>query len=342
MLWWPFFLWPLWSHSEPMELWIWLSLLGGVFQAFRVAGQRLIADRNATQRVTPSDWAPAFSRVILGFPIAIVAYLIASNLEGGRATAIFDFNPLFWFWVIVIALFQMTATALQTRLVRRRNFALGVMYVKILILATAVIGVVFFADRFSWIEWLAIGVGTAGVLMMGAGRVAAQANTAQGSTDRSARIEWDWGSVILGLSAGLVLAITGIAGREAADALPSDAGTLSRGVGALTVMLSVQLSVSAIGIWLRDPREFLDLVDRWRVVGLTSLFSIAGSLCWFMAFVLAHPALVNLVGQVEFLVAFGLSILLFRDWPARWELVGMTVTLIGILMLFWQSAAGAV
>ena len=47
-------------------------------------------------------------------------------------------------------------------------------------------------------------------------------------------------TVVLGLGAGLILAVTGLAAREAVDALPQDDGSC-RGIAALACMASVQL-----------------------------------------------------------------------------------------------------
>jgi len=310
-----------------MELWILLSLLGGALQAFRVAGQRLLAKSQRHARVKPSDAASPFGRVVLGVPIAFAALGIAAQTTEGSLSPIWRGPHLgsFWFWVVVVAVLQMAATVVQTRLVSRRNFALGVVYVKVLIPAMAVIGVVFFGDYFSVWEWLAIGIGTLGLGLMTYGKVAGQAD-----------LQWDWMTVFLGLGAGLILALTGLAAREAVDALPQDKmGPVLRGISALACMASVQLMASALFIAARDGREFLDLWERWPTVLYTSLFSVGGSLCWFVAFALAHPALVNLVGQSEFFFALGISILFFRDWPTRGELAGMAIMAIGILVVLW-------
>ena len=310
-----------------MELWIVLSLLGGALQAFRVAGQRLLAHNDHRGRVAPSDAASPFGRVALGVPIAFLALSIAAWQQDTALAPLWHGPHLgkFWFWVFAVAFLQMAATVVQTRLVSRRNFALGVVYVKVLIPAMAVIGVLFFNDKFSTWEWTAIGVGTLGLGLMTYGKVA-------GKSD----LQWDWITVVLGLGAGFILALTGLAAREAVDALPqNDMGSVVRGIAALACMASVQLIVSTAFIAVRDAREFLDLWDRWPTVLYTSLFSVGGSLCWFIAFALAHPALVNLVGQSEFFFALGISILFFRDWPTRGELAGMAIMAVGILVVLW-------
>ena len=310
-----------------MELWIVLSLLGGALQAFRVAGQRLLAQKHQGGRVVPSDAASPFGRVVLGVPVACIALGIAAWQQDTALAPIWLGPHLgtFWFWVFAVAFLQMAATVVQTRLVSRRNFALGIVYVKVLIPAMAVIGVVVFNDRFSVSEWAAIGIGTVGLGLMSYGKVAGQAN-----------LQWDWMTVVLGLGAGLILAVTGLAAREAVDALPQDdMGSVVRGIAALACMASVQLVASAAFIAVRDAREFLDLWDRWPTVMYTSLFSVGGSLCWFIAFALAHPALVNLVGQSEFFFALGISILFFRDWPTRGELAGMAIMAVGIWVILW-------
>ena len=311
-----------------MDLWILLSLLGGVLQAFRVAGQRLLAKSVPLSRVAPSDAASPFARVVLGIPVVAGILLLVSQSEGASLTPLIKGGHLgpFWLWILLVAMSQIAATVLQTRLVSRRNFALGVMYVKVLIPAAAIFGVVFFGDSFGLLEWAAIAMGTLGLILLSYGKVA-------GKPD----LQWDWMTVWFGLGAGFLLAITGLAAREASAVLPQNLmGPITRGVAALLCTVVVQFIVCTLYIAVRDPREFLDLFDRWWIVLNTSLFSISSSLCWFIAFTLAHPALVNLVGQSEFFFALGISIIFFRDWPTRGEIIGMAIMALAILALLWH------
>ena len=143
-----------------MELWIVLSLLGGALQAFRVAGS--------------GSWHKS-TRAVGLCPVMRPAHLVVLSLASGclyrpgfaawqqdTALAPIWLGPhlgTFWFGCSPLPFYN-GGNCGPNRLVSRRNFALGIVYVKVLIPAMAVIGVVVFNDRFSVWEWAAIGIGT--------------------------------------------------------------------------------------------------------------------------------------------------------------------------------------
>ncbi len=319
------------------ETWVLLGFMGGAFQAFRVAGQRLVSQPVAGQRVQPSCWASPFSRVFLGTPVAALVLLYSLDGQSEAVVRLYGTASLaFWLWIGAAAITQLYATILQTVLVKQRNFAIGIMYLKIMLPGQAVFGVVFFAEHLSPLQWLAVGVATVGVLIMAQSKSSKQDLSKHKSSERADADIWDMKSLGIGLLAGIILAFTGLFVREANQALSADTySAFSRGLCSLLALVTLQLIVCTVAISWRDRREFLALLQRYRVVLFTGLMSVAGSMCWFVAFALAHPALVNTVGQSEFLFAMLLSLYLFKERPSRAELTGMAVMLLAILVLLW-------
>ena len=315
------------------DLWIWLGFLGGAFQAFRIAGQRAISSPTSAMLRPPSRWASPFSRVALGVPVAASVLLV--TLDGAGIPAgqlIGSTGAAFFGWITLAAGLQLFATIVQTSLVKRRNFAIGIVYLKIMVPAQALFGVLLFGERFSALQWTALLVVTLGVFVLGRAR----ADGAAGGGDRGAGVAaaWDWTSLWMGLGAGTVLAFTGLFIREANLALQHDAlGPVARGMTSLLVLAALQLAACSIAIAVRDASEFRDLIRRYRVVAFTGLMSVCGSACWFVGFALASPALVNAVGQSEFLFAMLLSLFLFRERPTRGEWFGTGVVMLGIVLL---------
>lgn len=277
------------------------------------------------QSKQPSMWVSPFSRVFLGVPVAalVLAYSLADH-PLNIAQIYLSAHQDFWFWIVLAAVCQLVATIQQTILVARRNFALGIMYLKIMLPAQAVLGVMLFADSLSVMQWFAVSMATVGVVVMAIGK----------STGAGRKLQWDWRSLSLGSCAGVILAFTGLFIREASEALNVLSLTaFSRGVASLFALASIQLVLCSLAIAWRDTGEFREIYRRTPVVAFTGLTSVAGSICWFVAFSLAPPALVNTVGQSEFFFAMLLSLYFFKERPTRTECLGMMVMLAAIVVL---------
>jgi len=316
------------------DLWIWLGFLGGAFQAFRIAGQRAISSPTIATRPAPSHWASPFSRVALGVPVAASVLLLTLDRAGITAGELVGSTGVaFYGWITLAAGLQLFATIVQTSLVKRRNFAIGIVYLKIMVPAQALFGVLLFGERFSALQWAALLVVTFGVFVLGRARADGGAGDG-GDPGAGVAPAWDWTSLWMGFGAGIVLAFTGLFIREANLALQHDAlGPVARGMTSLLVLAALQLATCSIAIAVRDASEFRELIRRYRVVAFTGLMSVCGSACWFVGFALASPALVNAVGQSEFLFAMLLSLFFFRERPTRGEWLGTGVVMSGIVLL---------
>ena len=314
------------------EAWIWLGFFGGAFQAFRIAGQRLISVSTDGQKHSPSIWASPLSRVLVGVPVATVVLLI--SLQGsGIDVALWSagLGTSFFLWIGSAALLQLVATIVQTSLVKRRNFAVGIVYLKIMIPAQAIFGVMLFHERFNAWQWTALVIVTFGVLTLGRARVSSKGS--------GQALAFDWTSLWMGLGAGIILAFTGLFVRQANLALSLDSlGPVGQGMTSLLVLATMQLIICSVAISLRDRSEFGDLAKRYRLVIFTGLMSVGGSSCWFVGFALASPALVNAIGQSEFFFAMLLSLFLFRERPSSGEWLGTAFVLAGILMLLLSGS----
>ncbi len=310
-----------------LEVWMWLGFFGGAFQAFRIAGQRLVSISAAGQVRPPSVWASPLSRVFLGVPISALVLIIFLRKSGlSLSEWLAQLGPTFFLWIGAAAGLQLIATIVQTSLVKRRNFAIGIVYLKIMVPAQALFGVILFGEWFSAAQWLALLLVTVGVFLLGRARVVTK--------DAPVAPSFDWKSLWMGVIAGVILALTGLFVREANLALNADLfDPVTQGMTSLFVLATMQLLTCSIAIAIRDASEFRDLARRYKLVLFTGLMSVGGSSCWFIAFALASPALVNAVGQSEFLFAMLLSLFFFRERPSRAEWIGTIVVLAGILIL---------
>jgi uncharacterized membrane protein len=63
------------------------------------------------------------------------------------------------------------------------------------------------------------------------------------------------------------------------------------------------------------------------------LTGVAGSVCWFNAMTLENAAYVRTLGQVELILSLLTSYIVFKERSTRYEIVGMVMIVIGIIIL---------
>lgn len=344
-----------------LEPWILLGLAAGVFQALRVAGQRALAQRTDAQ-VQLSAWSAALARCLFGLPWAVLILVVLIVVWGAPVGLSFgfglnpglhpDLNPDlhpdlslgstrllglpmgFWLWTLASALLQIAATLQQTLLLSQRTFAIGVVYVKTEVVIVALIGSTpFFAQYLSGLQWAAVLVSVIGVVVLTRARLPGEVGSV-----------WDLRSAWLGLSGGALLAGTSLTLREAGLILIAEgvivAQPVSPAVAGMTTLVALLViqCVVVIGVMaVRDASEFARVMRRLTPMAFTGLLSALGSAGWFIGYVMAAPALVKSVGQVEFIAAIVLTFVFFRERPSRTEWVGMGIILISILMLLLST-----
>lgn len=241
---------------------------------------------------------------------------------------------MFWLWTLGSALLQIAATLQQTHLLSQRNFAIGVVYVKTEVVIVALIGSTpFFAQYLSGLQWTAVLISVVGVVVLTRARLPGGGSSV-----------WDLRSAWLGLSGGALLAGTSLTLREAGLILLDEGAAVGQpvspavaGMTTLVALLVIQCLVVITVMTLRDASEFNRVARRLRPMAFTGLLSAFGSAGWFIGYVMAAPALVKSVGQVEFIAAIILTFLLFRERPSRAEWIGMSIILISILMLLFST-----
>lgn len=71
----------------------------------------------------------------------------------------------------------------------------------------------------------------------------------------------------------------------------------------------------------------------WRRLARVGATGFAGSLCWFWAYSIAIVAYVKAVGQVEAVIAVGLSLIVWRESEVWRQLPGVALVLFGIALV---------
>lgn len=290
------------------EPWVWVTLIAAFAQAARFVLQK---------KMTVSGISPAgatFARFLFAVPVVALLAVLYARASGQSLPTV---PRGFWPYAMVGGVAQILATMATLSLFKYRNFAVGITFKKTEVLLSAIIGFAVLGDAISPLAVMAIIVGLAGVLLMSRGGGAGRVFSAPSA---------------LGLSAGLLFAVSGVAYRGASLSL--DGGdALLRAAVTLACVTGFQTVVMIAGFMVTDPGQIMQVLKRWRGAAVIALASLVGSLGWFTAFTLQTVALVKAVGQIELIFSLAASWLIFSETISRRELAGIGLVALSILIL---------
>lgn len=293
-----------------MDLWIFISVAAAGFQTVRFMLQKHLSQ----VRLSPAG--ATFARFIYSAPV--LCAVLAGWFWSGGDVALPGVG--FWAYGAIGGAAQITATVCTVALFKRRNFAVGVTFIKVEVLMTALVGIVVLGDRVSGAGLVAIMVGIAGVLILSGSSVGAV-----------------WQRLIspsaaLGLAAGALFGVSAVSYRGATLLVAAEDPFL-RALVTLAAVTTMQSLGMALWLGLRERGEMGRVFGAWRSAGWIGLTSMAGSFCWFTAFTLQNAAYVKAVGQVELIFAVLGSVLFFREKISGREWAGMALLSASILGL---------
>jgi drug/metabolite transporter (DMT)-like permease len=298
-------------------LWIPITIAAALAQTLRNAAQRHLIKELGTLGAT-------LVRFLYGLPFAVL-WLIAVHAVGGFELPVP--NYAFAMWVTLGAVSQIAATALLLRVMAERNFALGVAYSKTELLMVAVFGFVFLADRISLFTAIAVGLGTAGVLML-----------SPADRERPLRamlMGWTTRPALLGLGSGAGFAMSAVGYRGAALALH---GTPFPMAAAYSLVIAQLLQTFLLGGWLlvRDADVIARVLRAWRASLFAGFMGAAASAGWFTAMAIEPIAKVRTLGLMELLFSYVVSRRIFRERFSRLELAGIGLLTLGLVVVTLQ------
>ncbi|MEN8162066.1 MAG: hypothetical protein ABFS41_18495 [Myxococcota bacterium] len=301
-------------------LWIPITIAAAAFQTVRNAAQRSLTGELSALGAT-------YTRFAFGLPFAV---LYVAAVFSATETSIPATDLAFFAWATLGGVAQIVATAFLLRLFQLRNFATGIAFSKSEILQVALVGLLLLGDRVTPLAALAIAVATAGLLLLAreAGTLGPRGVVAGLATKPA----------LLGLGTGAGFAVAAVSFRAASLSLglpfvPSAAATLAVTLGVQTTLMSVWLA------W-REPGQLGAVGRAWRRSLLPGFTGAAASACWFTAMTIEVAAYVRMLGLVEVLFGFGVTVLLHRDTPSRRELLGTALLTLAIIGLLWERTAG--
>lgn len=291
--------------------WLWV-----VFTLIASLGQTL---RNALQKeltATLGTVGATHVRFLYGLPFGLMFLVIVLAVTGHRLPKI-DADTLIW--TLTGAYAQISATALLLATMKERSFVVTTAYSKTEPVLVALFGLAFLGDHLTWPMAIAIGIATAGVLVMSWPKgVAAEA--------------FSWKPVMLGGGSAALFGLSAVGYRGAILTLdhPSfviKASTiLAMGLTIQTLSLTAYLYVAA--------RENLMAIFRaWRPSVKAGFVGAFASQMWFLAFALESAAKVRTLALVEILFAQIISRRMFSQSLASREGIGIALIVVGVAVL---------
>jgi drug/metabolite transporter (DMT)-like permease len=298
--------------ADSSWLWAVFTIVAAAAQTVRNAAQRELTGKLGTVGAT-------LVRFLFGFPFAVVFLLVMLGMGG-----MLPQPPLsFWPWLFGGALAQVAATALMLAAMEERSFVVAIAYIKTEPVQVALFGLLFLGDAVTPMMAAAITIATAGVIVM-----STKASTLRGVSGGGLR------PTGLGLSAGACFALSAIGFRGAILSLhdPSYAMAATFTVAA---GLAVQSILLILYLALRDRAVLAAIFAAWRPSVFAGFMGALASQFWFLAFALATAANVRTLALVEVLFAQAISHFVFRQPVSRREGIGITVIVIGVVLLIW-------
>ncbi|WP_295638682.1 DMT family transporter [Novosphingobium sp.] len=294
-------------------IWLPAALLGGLFQAWRTAiQQRLRAELTVS--------GAGLVRYAFGAPVALVllgAYLAwwDEPLPGVAAH----------FWPLAAAggLAQILGTNALIAAFGHRGFVVGTAFSKTEALQAALVSFVLLGERLGWLVWAGIGVGVAGVTVLGtAGRGVGWRGLVASLTQRGA---------LLGLASGGLFALTGVLVKLATQQIATPDHVLAALV-ALVVVMAIQTMMHGTWVAWREPATWRAVWVSRRTSAQVGLLAALGSACWFTGFATAPVALVRVVGQIEVFATLAFGHFYLREPLALREAAGLLLVAAGVAL----------
>ena len=298
-----------------METWVIVSVLAAGVQTLRFMLQKQLKGLGL------STGGATFSRFLFAAPLA-TAGLIALLVGFGQSMP--AVNGWFFAYAVIGGLAQIVATFCVVALFSKRSFAVGIAFTKTETIQVAILSALLLNEGVSALGWVAIVVGTLGVLLL--------SRPPEG---------WRSGKLLnaatgLGVLAGALFGLAAIGYRGATLQVATDIPAIR----ALTALACATLfQALAMTLWLiwREPGEVSRVVRSWRKTALVGLTGVLGSAGWFFAFSLANAAYVRSVGQVELIFSILISVLVFRERPRGIEVLGMALLTGSIIAIIWLA-----
>ncbi|MFS1891974.1 DMT family transporter [Vibrio lentus] len=289
--------------------WIAFTLLAAFSQSWRNAFQSKLAGTMSVAGVT-------LARFIWAGPIALI-YLY--SLYQWQPVSAPNFSGAFVFYIVAAAIMQILATGLMVMLFKLENYAIGAGLAKCEAPVSAVLSVLFFGTALTVTGWVGVLIGTLGVLIM---------SSASGWRSLSPKV------FLLGMACSTAFALTSLWVREASLNIglpfPHSAAWV------LFLVISLQTVIICTYLFFRERDTLRQIFTKSKLVVMTSLASVIGSLGWFSAMSLQAVPYVKTLGQIEVVFMVLISYFWLGQSIARKDILALILLSIAAVLVMWQ------
>ncbi len=284
---------------------------------FAIAAAAAQTARNAMQRgltakvgVAGASWA----RFIFALPFALLSLAVVEAVEPGHAVI----GDGFLGWFLLGSLAQMAATGTMLLSMRDRSFVTVIAYTKTEPLQIAAFSLVFLGEHVGLLGMLAVGLGTAAVMLMSWPR--------EGGAARDLR------SAAWGIVAGAGFALAAVGYRGAITHLQG-VSFLTAATATLAATLCIQTILSIAWLLIANRTALRTLFSAWRQSVPAGLAGAVASQLWFLAFALQTPAAVRTLALIEVVFAHFVSWRILREKISGRDVAGLILLAIAVIVI---------
>ena len=301
-----------------MATWIWVTIIAAISQSLRTAQQKNLKE----------------SLGVLGASYVRFSYAIPFAWAWIAFYSFFYDQPLpsinleYIFWITIAGLMQIIFTVLLITLFSHRSFAAGIAFSKTEVLMAAIFEAMILGYFVSFEVGFAILLGVLAVFLL---------TLSKSEISLSNLLSALWTrQTALGLGSGAFLGFCTVAFRAATDSLEgSDLLMKASMTGGVAVI--IQSVIMGLWLWFKARVELIKSFKAWRRAYLVGFFGAVTTACWFYAFSANAVAPVRALGQIELLIALGISFFFFKERPSKKEVFAVSLLTVSIMIVLLKA-----
>jgi len=296
------------------EIWIPITIFAAFSQNLRSIYQKKL-QKNI------SNISSTYTRFLFGLPFVFIYFLFLYNYSN-TTFLVSNINLQFIFYCLIGGISQIIATFLLLKIFMTNNFSVATAYSKTEPIQAAFFGFIILSDPISFIGFIGILIGLIGILITSIKKV-------------NLSINFFNLSVFYGLLSGSLFGLAAVLFRGASHSLFSIDYILTSSF-TLLIAIGIQTLILTIYILFKDIKQFYLLYLNWKDGLIVGFFGAFASICWFYAMSVQNVAYVRALGQIELIFTILASIFYFKEKIIKTEILGILITLTGILIILFN------
>ena len=297
-----------------IEIWIPITIFAAFSQNLRSIYQKKL-------QKNMSNISSTYTRFLFGLPFVIIYFLFLYNFSNSKFL-VSNINITFLLYCLIGGISQIIATFLLLKIFKTNNFSVATSYSKTEPIQAAFFGFILLSDPISFIGLIGIIVGLIGIMITSIKKI-------------NLSINFFNLSVFYGLLSGSLFGLSAVLFRGASHSLFSIDYMLTSSF-TLLIAIGIQTLILTFYILLTDIKQFYLLYFNWKDGLIVGFFGAFASICWFYAMSVQNVAYVRALGQIELIFTILASILYFKEKIIANEILGVLLTLTGILIILFN------